>query len=97
MYNILTLRKETGSSISTLRFVTLLVMSVSSFKKSLSIFCFQITPVCEVCRLNFLRHGCSNDSYPFRIRSLHIVEVDSLLRPLNNIFPKNVLISVGFS
>lgn len=103
MHNILTLRKGNGSSISTLRFVTLLVddtMSVRSFKKSLSIFTpsfvsrshvsvksvVSVSPVMVVVMILVLSE----------LRSLHTVEVDSLLRPLNNIFPKILFISVDF-
>lgn len=103
MHNLFTLRKENGSSISTLRYVMLLVddtMSVSSFKKFLSIFTpsfvfrsqlsvKSVASVCPVMVVVMIR-------VLSELRSLHIVEVDSLFRPLNNIFPKILLISVDF-
>lgn len=103
MHNLFTLRKENGSSISTLRDVMLLVddtMSVSSFKKFLSIF----TP--SFVSRSHLSVKSVSSVFPVMVvvtililselRSLHIVEVDSLFRPLNNIFPNILLISVDF-
>lgn len=91
------------SSTSTLLNVTLfcdVVRSVRSFKKSLSI----LTPS-FVSRLHLSVRSVSSFS-PFmsvvltlilsELRSLQIVEVDSLLRPLNNCFSNNLLISVDF-
>lgn len=103
MHTLFTLRKENGSSISTLRDVTLLVddtMSVSSFKKFLSI----LTP--SFVSRSHLSVKSVSSVFPVMVvvtililselRSLHIVEVDSLFRPLNNIFPNILLISVDF-
>lgn len=103
MHNSFTLRKENGSSISTLRDVTRFVddtISVSSLKKFLSI----LTP--SFVSRSHLSVKSISSVFPIMVvvtililselRSLHIVEVDSLFRPLNNIFPNILLISVDF-
>lgn len=101
IYNLPTLIKENGSSISTLRYVTLFVedtMSVSYFKKSLNIFTpsfvsrshLSVKSFASVCPVMFVV-TIRNLS---ELRSLHIVDVDLLFRHLNKIFPNILFISV---
>lgn len=100
MHNLFTLIKENGTSILTLRSVTLLVddpKSVCSLKKFLSI----LTP--SFVSKSHLSVKSVSSVFPVMVvvtililSELRIVEVDSMFRPLNNIFPNNLLISVDF-